>query len=994
MKKTLLLFLMALLPMLVSAYDAEIGGIYYNFSGNEAIVTYRDANYNSYSGDVVLPPSVTYNGIEYAVTTIGAYTFNKCNDLTSVTIPNSVTSIRIYAFLECRSITSVYISDLAAWCNIKFGNTNANPLTSNARLYVNGEEIKDFVIPNSITSIGDYVFAGCNGMTSVTIPESVTSIGNGAFQACLGLTSMTIPNSVTSIGSDAFSGCSGLTSVTIPENVTSIGNSAFSGCSSLTSITIPNNVTSIGMDAFADCSSLTSVYISDMAAWCNISFSDSRSNPLCFAHHLYMNGEEIKDLFIPNSVISIGNNAFSGYSSLTSVTIPESVISIGNNAFSGCSSLTSVTIPESVTSIGNNAFSGCTSLTSITIPNGVTSIRERAFSGCSSLTSVIIPNVVTSFGYEAFYGCTSLTFITIPNSVTSIGGRAFRGCSSLTSITIPNGVTKISDSTFSGCYSLTSVTIPSSVTSIDSQAFGGCCFVSDYFINNSTLTSTNNWGATLCDAETSDGILIKDNSVVKCRPWATTVTIPNSVTSIRSGAFANCTSLTSVTIPERVTSIGGAFAGCSSLTSVNIPESVTDISSAFQNCTSLSSITIPNGVRIIDDAFSGCSSLTSITIPNSVTSIGIRTFYRCSSLTYINIPNSVTSIGGNAFNGCSSLTTITIPNSVTSIYSEAFDGTAWYDKQPDGLVYAGKVAYKYKGTMPEGTHIVLEDGTLGIAEYAFSGCTGLTSITIPNSVTSIVRNAFWYRSSLTSVISKIISPFRFGSDAFSYISSNCVLTVPLGTRDAYIAAGWTTSVFKGGIVEKDFGETIAVGSSGYATFCSPYALDFSEVSDIKAYIASGFNPATGTLVLTRVTEVPSGEGLYIVGTPGEYEVPKTTTSMFYSNLLKGVTEATNISPTEGNMTNFILANGIHGVAFYTLSATGDLAAGKAYLQLPTTSVSNVKAISIDFDDDDATAIHDIEGCIKAENIYNMQGQKVNQPKQGLYIVNGKKVLFK
>ena len=249
----------------------------------------------------------------------------------------------------------------------------------------------------TVTSIGDYAFAGCSGLTSITIPNSVTSIGRSAFWNCSGLTSVTIPNSVTNIGKSAFSGCSSLTSVTIPNSVTSIGSGAFEGCSGLTSITIPNSVTSIGKTAFSGCSGLTSVTIG-------------------------------------NSVTSIGNSAFSGCSGLTSITIPNSVTSIGKTAFSGCSGLTSVTIGNSVTSIGNSAFSGCSGLTSITIPNSVTSIGEHVFEGCSGLTSVTIPNSVTSIGVYAFSGCSGLTSVTIPNSVTSIGSYAFYSCSSLTSV--------------------------------------------------------------------------------------------------------------------------------------------------------------------------------------------------------------------------------------------------------------------------------------------------------------------------------------------------------------------------------------------------------------------------------------------------------------------------------------------------------------------------------------------------------------------------------
>ena len=188
----------------------------------------------------------------------------------------------------------------------------------------------------SVTTIGGGAFSGCSGLISVNIPNSVTTISGSAFYDCSGLTSVTIPNSVTTIGNYAFSGCSGLTSVNIGNSVTSIGNYAFSYCRGLTSVTIPNSVTSIGAEAFSDCSGLTSVNISDLASWCQISFSSNNSNPLSCAHHLFLNGTEVKDLVIPNSVTTIGNRAFEGCSGLTSVTIPNSVTTIGNDAFYEC----------------------------------------------------------------------------------------------------------------------------------------------------------------------------------------------------------------------------------------------------------------------------------------------------------------------------------------------------------------------------------------------------------------------------------------------------------------------------------------------------------------------------------------------------------------------------------------------------------------------------------------------------------------------------------
>ena len=244
----------------------------------------------------------------------------------------------------------------------------------------------------SVTSIGDYAFYGCRRLTTITIPEGVTSIGSYAFDGCIELSSITIPENskLTSIGKYAFIRCSSLTAITIPEGVTSIEGWAFDGCSSLTAITIPEGVTSIGSYAFDGCSSLTAVHISSIEAWCKISFDDfnKASNPLSYAHNLYLNGELITELVIPEGVTSIDGYAFCKCTSLTTITIPEGVTSIGSYAFDGCIELSSITIPESVTSIGGRAFDGCSSLTTIVLPKSVEYIWGEAFAGCPELTDV------------------------------------------------------------------------------------------------------------------------------------------------------------------------------------------------------------------------------------------------------------------------------------------------------------------------------------------------------------------------------------------------------------------------------------------------------------------------------------------------------------------------------------------------------------------------------------------------------------------------------
>ena len=645
-------------------------------------------------------------------------------------------------------------------------------------------------VPNSVKDIGEWAFAGCSLLSSIDIPNSVISIGNNAFAGCLSLKYISIPESVICLNGNPFGDCEGeieclsanfiyeddvlfnrdkseiisfrnqeIESYIIPDSVTSIGDGAFGCCSSLSSLFIPNSVTSIGDGAFEGCSSLSSLVIPDSVVnikgnsfylWkgkleClsasfiyedNVLFNMDKSKLISYRN------QEAKSFIIPNGVMSIEKYAFSGCSSLISISVPKSVTSIGDGAFDGCSSLSSIAISDSITSISAWTFDGCKSLRSLIIPDSVTCIGNEAFRGCSSLCSLVIPDSVTSIGDGAFDGCSSLRSLVIPDCVTSIRDGAFDGCSSLRSLIIPDSVTSIGDGAFSSCSSLRSLVIPDSVTSIGNGVFSSCSSLRSLVIPDSVVNIKGNpfcyWKGKLECLSASfiyeDNVLFnmdKSKLISFRNQEAKSFIIPDGVMSIGKCAFVDCYSLVSISIPNSVTSIGEeSFIDCSSLRSLVIPDSVTSIGDgAFWGCSSLSSLVIPASVTSIGAwAFSGCKSLSSLVIPDSVTSIGYSAFDGCSSLSSLVIPNSVTSIGDSAFSGCKSLSSLAIPDSVTSIGAWAFEDCTSLSS------------------------LVIPDGVTSIRDYVFRGCSSLSSLTIPDSVTSIGFDAFEGCSSLRDLV--------------------------------------------------------------------------------------------------------------------------------------------------------------------------------------------------------------------------------------------------
>ncbi len=682
---------------------------------------------------------------------------------------------------------------------------------------------------------------------------------------------------------------------------------------------------------------------------------------------------KLAELDLTNAIIVASDDIY--YNDGSSCKTENNVV--GEYAFYRCSQLKSVKLPNTVTGIGTSAFWLCDNLKSVIIPNSVTSIGDKAFWNCSALTSVTIPDSVTSIGDEAFYGCTNLATVTIPNSVTSIGDAAFYG-SSLSSVTIGSGVKSIGDLAFASCQLLSTIEVK------DGNTFY-------HVVDN-------------CLIEIASNILIRG-----CR--TDSITIPNSVTSIGGYAFDGCISLKNIIIPDAVTSIGdNAFRGCYNLTSVTIPNSVTSIGKrAFSYCEGLSSVTIPNSVTSIGEtAFWFCTKLSSVTIGSGVTSIGVGAFYDCSSLseivvedanTYyhvdgnclietasktlikgctvesIVIPNSVTSIGDAAFKGCSNLTSVTIPNSVTSI---------------------GKMAFSYCSGL---SSVTIPNSVDSIGETAFSGCSNLISVTIPKSVTSIGMAAFADCTNLKEVTllgDKLpnCETYAFGnisSDATLYCNASLIETIKN-------VSPWSDFAKK---VEIESSNVITLTDAGIATACFDKDLDLTSLGDtVKAYIASGFSPSGGTVLLTRVTHIPAGTGFVVKGAAGTYDIPMAETDYMYVNMLEGTLVSKSLSKTEGSYTNYVLGNGDKGVGFYLPGDDFTIDANKAYLQIPTSTEVAMRSIGISFEDEDGTttgfiSVKELKEDVSGTSaVYDINGQRKSGLSKGLNIVDGKKIYIR
>ena len=774
--------------------------------------------------------------IPNSVTSIGNYAFSSCRGLTSVVIGNSVTSIGDRAFVGCSSLTSVILGNSVTSIDSSFLGCDSliksaypanlsNPFPEGTSIAYNPEgaiiedgwiwgpeknEIlfapldleNDYIIPESVTSIGDYAFFGCNGLTSVIIPDAVTSIGINAFQGCKGLTSLifnakncesddsydnalfpntletlVIGDNVKNIPAYAFKNCSKLTSVVIPNSVTRISNHAFDRCSGITSLEIPNSVTSIGDHAFWWCSGLTT-------------------------------------LKIPNSVTTIGESAFAECSGLISVEIPNSVTSIGDHAFWSCHNIQFFIINADEVAFGSGIFGGrgpgsmkifapedldssslgwsdIRSFTpgailtfmddgtimsddgkglyyvpeevvmSYTIPEGVTIIGDRVFEGCSGITSLDIPNSVTSIGNHAFDGCSGITSLEIPNSVTSIGEYAFYGCSGILSPTlvIPNSVTHIGEQAFSDFGNLRYVIIYATDLTFGQDIFGynswdrGLYVFAPNVLDCSELgyniTRTFNPETTLSVLE--DGTILGDNGktlyfVPVYRGMS--YEIPEGVTKIPAGVFvamegAGDVHLDTLTIPSTIEEIeADAFSGLiESIEKVNIA----DWSKWYTNVR-LGNL-YANPYWNSKPYVSGVQIVTP-ELPEGITEIPDYINYGLQFKDEIEIPRSIKRIGAYAFYNNKELFSVILPRNLEEIGEYAFEGCELLENPtfPSGLRKIENGAYKdctsiTEIELPEGLSM-LGDRDSENEKGVFEGCRALERAVVAVDIDYIADNTF------------------------------------------------------------------------------------------------------------------------------------------------------------------------------------------------------------------------------------------------------------
>ena len=703
-------------------------------------------------GSIVIPATTV---------TIGEGAFSNCTGITSVSIPASVVTIGNNAFNGCSSLETLDLS-------------KATSLTTIGSSAFSGANLGAVTIPATVTSLGSYAFAYNNDLASADLSKAtgLTYINTGMFESCYSLTNVKVPATITSIGESAFSGCQSLPNAVIPENVTYIGNYAFNDCDALTSVTIPAKVSQIGYNAFAYCDNLATVDMSKATGLTTISSS------------LFQYCTSLTNVKLPAKITSIESSAFSQCTSLPKITIPETVTSIGSYAFNDCESLTNVNIPSGVTQISDNTFQYCYSLPSITIPANVTYIGSGAFYSCDALTSVAIPSKVTSIGSSAFSYCDNLATVDFSNatSLTTINSNAFEYNPKLTAVDLSKAtsLTTINSYAFQDCDALTTVSIPEKVTSIPYRGFFDCDALETVDLSKATSITA-----------------IGSQAFYSCNKLKSVDMSNTSLVNINDAAFAYCSALESVSIPESVARVfSNAFYDCNKLqyteedgfkylgnddnnyvvlmAATNSNVSAAKVNSNVKTVANFSGTigwsnfaTEENGAYYVGNdenphlilVKATSTSISSCTINENTEIIAPWAFYNCYNLTAIEIPESVKNIGYYAFSNTNgSLAITTYESSRPASWDDSWNPNGrkvnWgKDKwEVDNGVLTIKdcfdmtstSAYPWYAQRNSITKVVFEEGVSCIGQYAFSGNSYpyLTEVVVPSTLETIADYAF------------------------------------------------------------------------------------------------------------------------------------------------------------------------------------------------------------------------------------------------------------
>ncbi|MBO6190232.1 MAG: leucine-rich repeat protein [Alloprevotella sp.] len=759
----------------------------------------------------VVPAVVKIDGTHYTVTNIADLAFQGCTDLTSVTIPATVARIGQWAFNGCQSLKNIPLHPF---------------LTSiGTGAFAGCSALTSVTIPASVESIGEYVFSNCPALEHLTVAE-----GNHRYdsrEGCnaivetatntlhVGCKSSLIPASVTAIANGAFYYCTSLQRVDIPASIESIGSNAFSGCKALESIRV--DAANPVYDSREDCNAIILTAKNSLIFGCNKSIVPATVTSI--GGYAFAQCAGLTGVTLPEGLTGIGAYAFSGCTGLKSVIIPASVVSIGESAFGGCAAIESISVAAYnkfydsragcnaiVKTDANEIIMGCKNTL---IPNSVTSIGQSAFSSCNSLERINIPNSVTNIGISAFGYCTALKEIRIGTGLLNIGNWAFENCTALkhvTALSTDNAEYKCGAAAFEGS-SIHSATLH--VPAGCAKAYKALAPWSQFGVITDDADDGIQTLTTTTDGSYTDGMFIyykrsdrTDEMGVKGPVDKETMThadVPAAVkldgktypvTNLGYQAFGSCSNLKSVSLPNTLKTItSGAFTGCTALESIDIPAAVTQIeTNAFFNCSSLKSVVIPSSVTEISNfAFQLCSALTAVSLPASVKTIGIEAFYGCKSLkdvTAWRTDPAEYNCDATAFDKSSAATaTLHVPAGSTDAYKNLAPWSAFGTVEDDimPVLYLvnnrytdGTLTYIFSSTRPGEAMLskpltsvqktltsvaipaaVMLDGqrypVTSINTEAFQGCTALESVSIPNSVTEIKDRVFGGCSSLKSI---------------------------------------------------------------------------------------------------------------------------------------------------------------------------------------------------------------------------------------------------